>query len=82
MQRQITHVHKDNNDVITQCYSSGEWQSVAEIIAAIENSTATYYTNVNGNAAWVTVVHGTYSKYLRSTPDGTTVDNLDMLPTA
>lgn len=82
MQRQITHVHKDNNGVITHCYSSGEWQTVAEIIAAIEKSTATYYTNVNGNAAWVKVVQGTHSKYLRSTPDGTTVDNLDMLPKA
>jgi|GEM_PF-3536663 len=80
--RQITHVHKDNNDVITQCYSSGAWQAVSTIVTAIDRGFDSYFTEVNGRRADVITVPGVNGKYLRSTPDGTNINNLDYLPTA
>lgn len=81
MRKQITHVLKDDRDVITQLYS-GSWETVAIVASNIKQGTHTYFTDVGGYRADVKVVPATAStkEHLRSTPDGTYRNNLDYLP--
>jgi len=62
--------------------SSAGVESVATAISAIEDRWRSYFTEYLGQRADVVVARtagGT--KYLKSTPDGTTRNNLDYLPT-
>lgn len=78
----ITEVRRDDNGVTTMIKSSAGIESVATAIAAIEGRWRSYYTVYAGQRAEVIVAKtagGT--KYLKSTPDGTTRNNLDYLDT-
>lgn len=48
----------------------------ADVVASIEAGTNTFYTQVGGRRAEVTVVNGAYGKYLRTHADGVWTDNL------
>lgn len=81
MANQITKVRKDGNGDITELYS-GTWESINTVILYIKLRSKAYFTSVNGSRADVVVVPATATRkeHLRSTPDGTTRNNLDYLP--
>lgn len=81
MSNQITKVKKDAQGDITQLYSA-LWETSAVVIHNIKNRNKTYFTNVNGARADVVVVPATSVRreHLKSTPDGTQRNNLDLLP--
>ena len=54
---------------------SSAWYTKVEGVAYVRKYPQTVYVAGNGKSAWVEVVEGSPA-YLRSTPDGTTVDNL------
>lgn len=56
-----------------------KWTS-AQVIAAIEAKTHTFFTRVNGNRGNIGVVNGATGKYLRTYADGRWNDNLLSLP--
>ena len=77
---QVTHTRKNSNDVITHIGVKGRWEtSEAVAIRDIETGTNTYFVNVPQRAN-VYVAPGTYRKYLKTTADTTTKNNLDSLP--
>lgn len=77
---QVTHTRKNSNDVITHIGVKGRWeQAEAVAIRDIESGTNTYFVNVPQRAD-VYVAQGTYRKYLKTTADTTTKNNLDSLP--
>jgi len=57
------------------------WQwTRAQVIAAIENKSWAFYTNVGGQTAWVRVVQGPYGKYVQTYANGRWTNNLLSLP--
>lgn len=82
--RHVTRSRKDGNGNITALCNPNEplWspRAKADAIRDIENRIHTYYTYVNGRVATVHVVNGRSGKYLSTSPDGTTRNNLDDLP--
>lgn len=82
--RHVTRSRKDPNGNITALCNPAEtsWspRAKADAIRDIETRIHTYYTYVNGHVATVHVVNGRYGKYLSTSPDGTTHNNLDDLP--
>lgn len=81
MAYQITHVRRDGDGDTTHVKSNYGSETVAQAISAIEYRQRSYYTVYNGQRAEVIVASKNWKKYLRSTPDGTTRNNLDYLPT-
>jgi pimeloyl-ACP methyl ester carboxylesterase len=80
LERLITGVTKNEDDEIIAVCNPGEpWSplSTAEVVRDILSGAHVYFTEVDGIRANVHVVEG---RYLRSNPDGTTINNLDELP--
>lgn len=81
---QVTHVSKDRNGDITEigrkatAIDKGWRLSTATAISRIEAGTEGYYVLLPLRAE-IIVKHG-YRKYLATTADSTTVNNLDNLP--
>ena len=82
--RQVTASEKDKDGDITKLCKSGEaWSSrlKADAIRDIDNGLHTYYVQQAGTSRTnITVVNGTTGKYLRSTADASSKNNLDNLP--
>ena len=82
--RQVTASGKDKDGDITKLCKSGEaWSSrlKADAIRDIDNGLHTYYVQQAGTSRTnITVVNGTTGKYLRSTADASSKNNLDNLP--
>jgi hypothetical protein len=79
--RQVTHSGKDRDGDITSLCGPG-WGKVskAKAIPEIENAVNAYYVAAVQPAVWVHVVTEGYLKYLRTTADNTSKNNLDNLP--
>lgn len=78
--RQITHVIKDEDgDVIAVCHPGEAWspRPTRSVVRDIQTAAHVYFTDVDGAVSNLHVVEG---RYLRSSPDGTTSNNLDELP--
>jgi hypothetical protein len=82
--RKVTASGKDKDgDIIKLCKSGEAWSPrlKADAIRDIENGTHTYYVQQAGTSRVdITVVNGTTGKYLRSTADKSSSNNLDNLP--
>jgi len=82
--RKINASGKDKDGDITKLCKSGEtWspRQKADAIRDIETGTHTYYVQQSGTARVdITVVNGATGKYLRSTADKSSSNNLDNLP--
>lgn len=82
--RQVTASGKDKDGDITKLCKSGKvWspRQKVDAIRDIENSLHTYYVQQAGAPRVnITVVNGTTGKYLRSTADKSSKNNLDNLP--
>jgi len=83
MARAVTRCDRDNDgDTIRLCNPSESWgpRSAASVIADIEGGLYTYYTEYAGTRARIYVKSRGYRKYLTTSADGTTANNLDYLP--
>jgi len=82
--RQVTATGKDKDGNITKLCKAGEaWspRQKADAIRDIENGLHTYFVQKPGTSRVdITVVNGTTGKYLRSTADKSSKNNLDNLP--
>lgn len=81
--RRVTGSGKDRDGDITQLCNKGDWGTTAKAVAIqqIESGTHRYYVHQPGTTrVEVRVVNGTSGKYLRSTSDRTSSNNLDNLP--
>ena len=82
--RQVTASGKDKDGDITKLCKAGEaWSSrpKADAIRDIENGLHTYFVQQAGTTRVnVNVVNGTTGKYLRSTADKSSNNNMDNLP--
>lgn len=82
--RQVTASGKDRDGDITKlCHSGAAWSPrlKADAIRDIESGTHTYYVQQPGTLRVnVNVVNGPNGKYLRSTADKASRNNLDNLP--
>jgi hypothetical protein len=82
--RQVTASGKDKDGDITKLCKAGETWSPrpkADAIRDIENGLHTYFVHQAGTTRVnVTVVNGATGKYLRSTADKSSKNNLDNLP--
>ena len=66
-----------NHESISHLGNPGVWRwTKQEVIQSIEAGTNTFYTNVNGKRADVSVVNGPTGKYMRTHADGYYNDNL------
>jgi hypothetical protein len=82
-EREVTRSRKDASGDITALCNPGEAWSPrlkAAAIADIESKTHSYYVLVGGRRVGVIVVSEKTGKYLRTSPDSTTRNNLDDLP--
>lgn len=79
--RKVTKTGKDSDgDITSLCGSWGEARKVTAI-SDIEVGRHRYYVAGTGSTqVGIHVVNGDAGKYLRTDPDGSTVDNLDELP--
>ncbi len=82
--RRVTHSGKNTHGDITSLGNPGEWWSPrpkADAIEDIEGATHRYYVREAGYESDVTVVtRNDGTKYLRTTADRTSRNNLDNLP--
>lgn len=78
---EIKHVRKDNEGDLTDVGVKGQWEwSVAKVIASIENRSNTFYVNCPQRANVFVDKTRTGTKFLKTTADTTTKNNLDSLP--
>lgn len=78
---EIKNVRKDNDGDITDVGVSGQWEwPVAKVIASIENRTNTFFVNCPQRANVVVDKTTAGRKFLKTTADTTTKNNLDNLP--
>jgi len=81
---QVTCITKPNRDstheAITHLGGVGWYSSKADVIAAIEAGTHSFYTNVSSRAAWVRVREGKNGKFVQTVSDGQWSNNLLALP--
>jgi hypothetical protein len=79
--RKVTKTGKDaDGDITSLCGGWGE-ASKAMAIGDIEGGRHRYYVAGSGSTEVnIHVVKGDTGKYLRTDPDGSTIDNLDELP--
>lgn len=84
MDRRVTQSRKDKDgDITGLCSPGASWspRSKADVISDIENGTHSYYVDAAGYRTDVSVVkHPNGSKYLRTSTDKTSKNNLDNLP--
>ncbi|MAB00456.1 MAG: hypothetical protein CMN86_19485 [Stappia sp.] len=81
--RRVTASGKDDDGDITKLCNSSEYWSPrpkADAIRDIENKTHSYYVDQTGHRTDVHVVNEGGKKYLRTTADKTSKNNLDNLP--
>ncbi len=80
--RRVAETGKDSDGDIIRLCNIGIWPSVSrdEAIKHIENGVHTYYVNAAGYRTDVHVVKVGFKKYLRTTADKTSKNNLDNLP--
>ena len=81
--RRVTQSGKDSQgDITNLCNPAYSWspRSKANAIYDIENGNHRYYVREEGNGVWVHVVNGSTGKYLRTTADSSSKNNLDNLP--
>jgi hypothetical protein len=81
--RRVTHSRKDPDGDITALCNPGQTWSAAlksEAIRDIEGGSHTYYVDRAGYRTNVQVVVGATGKYLRTTADPSSANNLDNLP--
>ncbi|MDW0357702.1 DUF3892 domain-containing protein [Halomonas venusta] len=82
--RRVTATGKDAEGDITRLCKSGEWwspRSKADAISDIELGINTYYVMDSvGNRADIHVMSSGSKKYLRTTADSSSANNLDNLP--
>ena len=82
-EREVTRSRKDaDGDITALCNPGRSWspRSKAWAIYDIETNTQRYYVNGHGGKVYVRVVNGPNGKYLRTTPDPRSGNNLDNLP--
>lgn len=80
--RVVTSTGKDaDGDIISLCHAGAAWspRAKAAAIADIDGGNIEYRVK-SQTGPLVQVVHGPTGKYLRSTADATSSDNLDNLP--
>jgi hypothetical protein len=84
MDRQVTCINKTNrqdpHERISRIGGSGWRKTQAEAIAAIENKTDSFYTQVGGKRANVIVATHNGHKYIKTENDGIHPNNLLELP--
>ena len=82
MERKVNRSGKDRDgDIIRLCGDLWGSVSKADAVRQIENGSYTYFVQQPGTARVdVTVVKGPYGKYLRTTADSRSANNLDNLP--
>ncbi|MFS0885070.1 DUF3892 domain-containing protein [Aeromicrobium sp. 179-A 4D2 NHS] len=84
--KQITKVRRDSDGDITDVFASSarhkDWESISYAIRAIELRLATYFVVEDGTRAEVYALPRENPRYLTTSPDGTTSNNLDCLPSA
>ena len=77
---QVTCINKadrnSDHEGITHLGGSGWRWTRAQVIAAIENKTLSFYTSVGGKTAWIDVTQGRYGKYVQTYADGQWNNNL------
>jgi hypothetical protein len=80
--RRVRRTGKDQGDIISLCNPGEEWSPrvKADAISDIEGGIHRYYVREEGDVAWVSVVDGPTGKYLRTTADSSSKNNLDNLP--
>lgn len=78
---QIKNVEKDRDGDITHVGVSGRWKwTVSETVASIESRSNTFYVMCPQRADVVVRSKAGGRKYLKTTADTTTKNNLDSLP--
>jgi hypothetical protein len=78
---QIRNVRKDRSGDITHVGVWGQWDwSVAQVVASIESRTNTFYVNCPQRADVYVAQTSAGRKFLKTTADTTTKNNLDNLP--
>lgn len=80
--RRVRQTAKDKDGDITALCNTGQpWSPCqkAVVIAEIEGNVHTYYVNEAGERSEVEVVNGPTGKYLRTTGDNESANNLDNL---
>lgn len=78
--RRVKRSGKDDNGDITRLCGSWGNEAKSTVIQHIESGTHRYYTNEENQEATVEVIGVGSSKYLRTTPDSSSKNNLDNLP--
>lgn len=82
-ERKVTKTGKDKDGDITKLCHPGEYwspRSKASAISDIENQTHKYYVGSGASKTYIQVVNGPSGKYLRTTADPSSSNNLDNLP--
>lgn len=78
---EIKNVRKDLSGDITHVGVRGRWEwSVAEVVASIESRTNTFYVNCPQRADVYVAPTSAGRKFLKTTADTTTKNNLDNMP--
>lgn len=80
---QVTHTQKDKDgDILALCNPGSSWspRNKADAINDIENRDPQYVVSVVPPEVNINVVNGPKGKYLRSTKDSKSPNNLDNLP--
>ncbi len=80
MEKQITCKVHDEDEVITHVGVAGVKQPMLEVWNEITKGINTFYTFENNVRANVYARERDGTKYLTTSPDGTTANNLDKLP--
>jgi len=83
IERRVTQTGKDEDGDITKLCNTGEYwspRSKALAIADIEGGSYAYYVLSGTAKSLVQVVNGPSGKYLRTTADSSSANNLDNLP--
>lgn len=77
--REVTATRQKNGAITHLCHPGQPWSpvTVQQAISEIQSGMARYFVRGGGRVAEVEVFRG---QYLRTTPDDTTADNLDLLP--
>jgi hypothetical protein len=78
---EIKNVRKDRNGDITNVGVRGLWEwPVAQVVASIESRTNTFYVSCPQRADIYVAQTSAGRKFLKTTADTTTKNNLDSLP--
>lgn len=80
--RQVRQTGRDRGDITSLCNQGQSWspRKKSDAISDIESGIHRYYVREEGDGAWVRVVNGPTGKYLRTTADSSSKNNLDNLP--